>query len=801
MNSVRLRTLRGATLLASSATALVLVASAPALAADAATTDDAAAEAAAYGEPIVVTARHREENSQDVPVAISVVDAGSLERSGNFTLNQVQQLVPSLQVASFNPRNTNINIRGLGANSSFAVDGLEYGVGFYLDGVYYARPGQSQFDLVDLQQIEVLHGPQGTLFGKNTTSGAINISSREPSFTPELTAEGQLGNYNYHQIRVSASAPLISDKVAVRLSLSDTHRGGYLTNLFNNSEAQDYDNFSIRGQLLIKPSDDVKIRIIGDYSKQKQHYALTLIDGYFTTFANGAAINNNILQRAARLNYTLPSYGASARLGNSNSPYQANMESYGVSGEVDWDLGPATLTSITAYRWWDWYPSNDTDGTALSIGLKGQQQNFQRQFSQELRLGSNGKNVIDYQVGLYYFWQKVPGYGATQNGSDAAAWNLPTGTPAATVNLYNLALNGYEADSFSNATTKSLAAFGQVDAHLTDALTLTAGLRYTHEYKTGEYRRFGIPSGLSLAGLSAAELATVQAIRTTFQLNDFTFAIPNTKSDALSGLATVSYKVAPSVLVYGTYSHGNKSGGLNITGGGAANPVVKPEKVDNFEVGLKTQFLDNTLTFNAAAFLTNVTDYQANVSVPVGNTTSFIQYIANIPKVRSKGVEVDLAYAPSRWLSLTGSLAYTDARYVNYANAPNAAENNPAVNPVQDLSGVRLPGVSKFAYSLGADVAQPLDQTFEVYGHADFLYRSSFNATATNSIYGNIPAYGLLNAKIGLRTENSRYDFSFWVRNLTNKNYYINRSGSNFGLITGALGDPRTFGGTLRVKY
>lgn len=813
MKTIKFDGSRGAAAFHSSVAVLALIAATPALAvsagtasasagaaSDAAAADAAAADAdASYGEAIVVTARHREEKSQDVPVAISVVDAGALERSGNFTLNQVQQQVPSLQVASFNPRNTNLNIRGLGANSSLAVDGLEYGVGFYLDGVYYARPGQSQFDLVDLQQIEVLHGPQGTLFGKNTTAGAINITSREPSFEPELTAEGSLGDYNYHQIRVSASLPLVADKVAVRLSIADTHRDGFLTNLYDNSKAQDYDNFSIRGQLLIKPSDDVKIRIIGDYSNQKQHYALGLVDGYFTTFANGTTINNNIIQRAARLNYTLPTYNAFARLGNSNSHYQANMKSYGVSGEVDWDIGSATLTSITAYRWWDWYPANDGDGTPLSIGLKAQQQNFQRQFSQELRIASNGHHFIDYQAGLYYFWQKVPGYGQTQNGSDAAAWNLPTGTPAATVNLYNLALNGYEADSFSNATTKSLAAFGQVDAHLTDALTLTAGLRYTHENKTGVYRRFGIPSGQDLSGLTAAQLATVQAIRATFQVSDFTFAIPNTKSDALSGLATLGYKVASDVLVYGTYSRGNKSGGLNITAGGAANPVVKPEKVDNFEIGLKSQFLDHKVTFNTAAFLSNVTDYQANITL-LNNQGTYVQYIANIPKVRSKGIEVDLVYAPSQWVSLRGSFAYTDARYVNYGNAPNAPENNPTANPVQNLSGVSLPGVSKYAYTLSADVARPVDQNFEVYGHADWLWRSSFNATATNSIYGGIPSYGLLNGKIGIRTADGRYDFSFWARNLTNKNYYINRSPSNFGLITAAVGDPRTFGATFRAK-
>lgn len=791
---------RGALLLSSALLALG-TAIAPSHAVEVAAAETAGAEAAAASTAeddsatdIVVTARHREENVQDVPVAISVLNQESFEKTGNFTLNQVQQQVPSLQVVNTNPRNTNITIRGLGANSSLAVDGLEYGVGFYLDGVYYGRPGQSQFDLVDLQQIEILRGPQGTLFGKNTTAGAINITSREPSFTPELTGEATLGNWNYHQLRVSGSAPL-SDTLALRLAVADTHRDGFLTNVYDQSQAEDYDNLSLRGQLLWKPSSDLKVRLIGDYSKQKQHFILNLIDGAFTRFANGTPIANNILDRVARAGIALPSYGTFQRLGNVNSPFQANMESYGVSGEVDYDLGAAQLTSITAYRWWDWYPANDGDNLPLSVTLKAQQQNFQRQFSQELRLASSGKHFIDWQVGLYYFWQVVRGYGATQYGADFASFNLnPATTPAATIANVAAATNGLEADSFSDPRTKSYAAFGQVDVHLAEPLTLTAGLRFTHEDKTGSFSRFLAPgSGGNRALLTPAQQAA-------FAVSDISFTTAD-KRDALSGLVTLGYKITPDALVYATYSRGNKSGGLNVTAGGAGHTLIRPEKVDNFEIGLKSAFLNRTVTLNAAAFLTKVRDYQANISVPVANTSTFIQYIDNIPEVRSKGIEADLSYEPSQWVSLSASGAYTDARYVSYANAPNAPENNPAANPVQDLSGQRLPGVSRFAYSFAADLARPVGDGLEAYVHADWLHRSSFNSTATNSIYGVVPAYGLLNGKIGLRTANGRYDFSFWARNLANKNYYVSRgAGNNYGLITAALGDPRTFGATLRVK-
>ena len=797
-------------LLSSAAVALAapFALAAPAFAADAAVAaaGDASGDASDFGSDIVVTARHREEKAQNVPVAISVLGAQTLEQTGDYSLGQIQHEVPTLQVVNYNPRNSVITIRGLGANSSLAVDGLEYGIGFYLDGVYYGRPGQTQFDLLDLQQIEVLRGPQGTLFGKNTTAGAINVTSKEPSFSPEATVEATYGNYNTEQLRASVSAPLIADKLAFRVTASDTHHDGYLTNTYDNSKAENYNDVSVRGQLLYTPSERLKIRLIGDYSQERQHYILSLLDGNTTQYSNGATIPWNFAQRVAygashpgyySVPYTAPTYGAFARLGDSNSPYQANMESFGGSGEVDYDLGGAKLTSITAYRKWNWWPHNDADSTPLSVNTVAQQQNFQRQFSQEFRVASSGRHFIDYVVGAYYFWQTVPGYGITTYGSDFAAWSLnPATNSPAKISLVNTGITNAEADSYSVANTSSYALYGQTDTHFTDALTLTTGLRFTHEDKDGEYVRWQNANSVAqLATLSTALGAAGPPTLTAFQLTPLSFGA-TTHNNAVSGLATLSYKVARDVLVYGTYSHGSKSGGLNITAGGIAQPVVNPEKVDNFEAGLKSQFLNHTLTANVDAFLTNVTDYQANVSITSNNVT--VQYISNIPKVRSKGVEADLAYAPSKWFGVSASGAYTDAKYVSYANAP--APSEAASTAPQNLSGVLLPGVSKFAFTLSGDVAQPIARDYEIYAHADYLHRSSFNTTATNSIYGLVPAYGVVNGRIGVRSANRRYDLSVWAKNLTNANYYTSRSESTYGLITATVGDPRTFGATLRVK-
>ncbi|MCX7283186.1 MAG: TonB-dependent receptor [Novosphingobium sp.] len=706
--------------------------------------------------------------------------------------------MPSLQVFSFNPRNTNINVRGLGSNVALTNDGLENGVGFYIDNVYYGRVGLSQFDLVDLQSIEVLRGPQGTLFGKNTTSGVINISSKKPTFDPEFSGEASLGNYGFRQIRASAAAGLVPDLLAVRISGAISGNDGFLFNKTTNTRAQNYSNQSVRGQLLLTPTPDLELRIIGDYAKQEQDHVLSVFAGLHTTYRNGATIPNNFAQRAARFpGYALPAFRPFDRLGEADSHYQSNMEGYGVSGEVNWDLGGAALTSITAYRWWDWNPANDGDSTSLPITTKAQQANRQRQFSQEVRLASQGNRTVDYVIGAYYFWQVVNGYGATRYGPAAALWNLP----AANQIIANAALDGFEANSTSTPETRTFALFGQTDWHLSDALTLTTGLRWTHEKKSGAFDQFWV-DGANLSGLTPAQVAAVNAIRTQF--NPVTSFSTRFTDNNLSGLVTLNWKVAPDASVYGSYSRGNKSGGLNLTALPIGiQPEVAPEKVDAFELGFKSQFLDRRATFNAAAFWTQIRDYQTAITEQVPNTVNVRQYIANIPKVRSRGLEGDLAFQASDAVSFTASASYTDAKYVEYVNAPQAVENL-NLGGIQDLSGKPLSGVPKFAWSIGADGSAPLGDLggrgLSLYGHADYAHRASFNTSATNSAWAQVPGFGIANARIGLKTDDGLWDLSLWARNLLDKDYFLNLSAANTGVVTAQVGEPRTYGVTLRTR-
>ena len=751
------------------------------------------------GEIIVTASRRRDEDAQDVPIALSIVSAESLERRGDYTLGQIQQQVPSLQVFSFNPRNTNINIRGLGSNVALTNDGLENGVGFYIDNVYYGRVGLSQFDLVDLQQIEVLRGPQGTLFGKNTTSGVINISSKKPSYDPEFSGEASLGNYGYYQVRASASGPLVADKLAVRLSGAVTGNDGFLYNITQKTRAQDYSNATIRGQLLFDPTEDLSIRLIGDFSRQKQNHVLNVLANYVGTYENGTVIPNNFAARAARFpGYVFPTFDPFARTGEADGHYQSNMDGYGVSGQVDWDLGGAALTSVSAYRWWDWNPANDGDSTALPITTKAQQVNRQRQFSQEIRLASQGKRTIDYVVGAYYFWQIVRGFGTSAYGSAAAAWNLPTTNPI----IANAALDGFEAQSTSTPETKSLALFGQANWNISDALILTGGLRFTHEKKAGAFTQIHA-AGQDLSTLTVAQQAAALAIRNQF--NPVTSYSTRFKDNSVSGLLTLTWKFAPEKLVYATYSRGNKSGGLNLTSLPAGiSPDVAPEKVDAFELGLKSQFLDRALTFNAAGYWTEISDYQTAITEQVTGTVNYRNYIANIGKVRSRGVEADLVFAPSRRFSANASVAYADTTYLDYKNAPQAVERL-NISGLQDLTGVQLPGVPKFTYSLGADGSAAVGslggRDLELYGHADYAHRSTFNTSSSNSALAQVPGYGVANARLGIRTADGLFDLSLWAKNLFDKDYFQTLSAANTGLVTALIGEPRTIGATLRTRF
>ena len=430
---------------------------------------------------IVVTARRRAETVQQVPIAMSVIGGTTLADTGAYNVNRLTQLQPTLQFYSTNPRNSAANIRGLGAPFGLTNDGIEQGVGIYVDGVYYSRIASATFDFTDTERIEILRGPQGTLYGKNTTAGAINITTRKPSFTPEARVELTTGNYDFIQAKASASGPILGDTLAARISASVTSRRGTIRNTALGGYANAQDNQSVRGQLLWKPAANLDITLYGDYGHQNPDCCAQI---YVRTGTTQRPLARQYAALAAAFGYRPPSTDAFDRLTDLDTPLRARQELGGVSLVGNLDLGAATLTSVSAWRFWNWDPSNDRDFIGLPITTLSANPSQQRQWSQELRIASNGKRAVDYVAGLFYFHQTIDTQGLQVQGPAASRFLLnPTGANASNP----VVLNGLTSRNTIGFANTSAAVFGKLTWHLTDALSIAPGVRVNYDKKTGDY--------------------------------------------------------------------------------------------------------------------------------------------------------------------------------------------------------------------------------------------------------------------------------------------------------------------------
>lgn len=799
--------------------------------------DESADQTIPRGDVIIVTARRRAETAQEVPLAISVIRGDSIEATGNFNVVKLQQLAPTLQVYTTNPRNTSVNIRGLGVPFGLTSDGFEQGVGIYVDDVYNSRVAAATFDFLDVAQVEVLRGPQGTLYGKNTTAGAINITTNQPTFDFEGRAELTVGNLNYRQAKAAISGPL-SDIIAARIAVAATSRRGTLYNVATNRWINEQDNLGIRGQLLFKPNEDLSITLSGDYSRQDPECCGTTFVRVGRTQrplarqydALVAAVNANPNPAYPGRVYAVPSRNPYDRLTDLDSNLNAGNKIGGVSARVKWDIGPGTLTSVTAWRFWDWKPENDRDFTGLSVVSKSQNPSQQDQYSQEFRYNYDGEK-IDFVVGLFGFKQRIDTQGTEQQGADAARWSQ-TGANASNPAV----LQGLTASNTQYLKSSSAALFGQLSWHVNDALTIQPGARINYDKKSGFYQRVVTNAqGQAISCTTPPAPGTIAGTSVQCGVYQPQVSAPSDSAWNFTYDFNVNYKVAPDILAYATYAKSFKTLGINQNGlplnvDNTVNydaSTVKPESVNHYEIGLKTQFWNRRATFNISAFRTEIKDFQATVNG--GQFGTVRGYLANAEKVRSQGIEADFKVVASDRFTAYANAAYTDAKYKKFTNAPCPPElsggtitSNPALwspagqpggvpgNPVSysrpqcDISGQDLPGVSKWAFSYGAEYNIPvtlLAKEGQAYLGVDGNYRSHWNSNASPSIYTEVKGYALTNFRAGFRGEG--FDVFGWVRNAFDVNYIENLqvAPGNTGLIAGQVGDPRTWGGTIKFSF
>jgi iron complex outermembrane receptor protein len=760
--------------------------------AEGAKSESAAADPAATAEPdeggdILVTARRREERLQDVPVAITAVSGSELASQHVYRVADFAAKLPNFAAVQQNTRVSGLYVRGLGGNAN--NDGAESGVGLIVDNVFFTHVGFSWLDFVDLDHIELVRGPQGTLLGKNTTIGALIVTTKRPSFDPQLNLEAGYGNQGRFQVRANATGRVIGDTLAYRATFYVDRSNGWARNAYDGQKYLDVNRWAARGQLLFQ-SGPVTSRLIAE------HYETSEYNNYYPPFADATTFANGTVRAGAWENKvrSIFGYAPSYDVGkNSNVNTQGRIESRvnGASNELSVDLGGPTLTSITAWRQLRFRPYNDSDNTPFSILRAGYDVNVD-QYSQELRIASPTGGALDYQLGGFFLREDLVSNNRSIFQSDATRFFLTGTLPAAA--LSPAILNGVEYDQLGKLRVTSGAAFGQATWHATDRLALTGGLRFTRETKKASNTATVFGGAALPATLAPARAAIVTAFGGLFAVDD------TRTTDSWSWLANPSFKLSDNVLLYASVSYGEKSGAANLGATPGKPLIIDPEKSTDYEVGIKTTLLGGKATFNLDLYWNDIKDFQAVQLDPT--RLALGNFLGNAARVRLRGVEVEGAARLGGGFNLSANGAYNDATYRSYTNAPTPVEFTYAGGPTSvDLSGKQVIGASKWTGQVSLDYDTPISSRYNLTGYANQTYRSATNLLSPVSAYGRQEGFGLTNAGIGIRTRDDRYSLQLWGRNIFDKRYAVGvGAASAVSPFIKVLGDPRTFGITAKAR-
>jgi iron complex outermembrane receptor protein len=681
----------------------------------------------------------------------------------------------------------------LGSPYGLTNDGIDPGVGFYVDGVYYARPAATTLDFIDVERIEVLRGPQGSLFGKNTTSGAFNITSRKPSFTSGADFEISYGNFGFLQAKTSVTGPL-SKTIAGRISFSGTHRDGLIENTVTGRPTNTLNNQGFRGQLLFTPSEKTDITFAADLTTQRPDGYAQVVAGVAPTQRAAYRQFNAII---ADLNYQLPSLNGFDRKIDHDTPWRSGQDLGGTSLNIDTKIGDGTLTSTTAWRFWNWDPSNDRDFTGLQVLAKSQNPSRQTQFTQEVRYAGKLTSKISGVAGVFFIDQTSNTKGVEESGN--AQWRFSQSTTNTALWRTPGLFEGYGIKTNAKIRSISAAVFGQIDWAITDRLHVLPGIRYNYDKKDADYDR------KTYGGLQTSDPALLALKRSVYTDQAFVAGADDTD---FSGNLTVTYKASDKINAYATYAKSYKPIGVNVAGlpTVAGQPaldlaVIKPEDVNHYEIGLKTSPIKNSI-LNLTLFKTDIKDFQTNVqAAELGVNRG---YLANADKVRVQGAELDASFVINNHFTINGAATYTDGKYIKFTNAPLPLEETGSTVSFKDVSGTDLPGASKWVGSLGGEYtknAKFFGNTGKFFVALDGYARSEFSSSPSASKYLIVDGYTIFNTRLGFRASEGLSIF-FWGRNILDKDYYeqLLPAGGNSGHYAGVLGDPRTYGVTLKYS-
>jgi iron complex outermembrane recepter protein len=839
------------------ASAFVALSSAPAVAQEA-PAQATGAEPTRRLEAVIVTATRREESLQDVPVSVTAVPEALVQNAGIRDIRDLTQVTPSLQVpVSENSSSVTARIRGVGTQGS--NPGLESAVGVLVDGVVRARNGVAFGDLGEIERIEVLRGPQGTLFGRNTSAGVINVITKKPEFDASGKAELTVGDFGTVGGSLGVTGALFgSDTAAGRLFVAYRKRDGFMTvnpgtRFQREDNNQDY--WTARGQVLFQLGDTAELRVIADVARREEACcaAATKIAGPTTALINGIGGSTGRGQLANTRN-TIEDYIAYA-----NRTYDQIIDDAGLSAELTWDIGPGTLTSVTGWRNWKYQYGQDSDFTGLDILFRvndGSATNEFTTISQELRYaGTTG--IVDWLVGAYFSNEKIVRKERLQVGADSDAYFRGLlGANAALLPLVGItpgisvhALGSGANDLYEQDAT-SVALFTHNVFNLTDKLKATIGLRYTQDEKDFEavYRTVGVTGcaaverrfGLNAAGAAGA-LAGVAGVAcqpwTRSALDLLPLHKQSRTENEWSGQFNVAYQFTDFINAYATYSRGYKAGGFNldrafsdargsiVSGAPGAQTVRGPdtsfegEFVDSYEVGVKSEWFGGDLVANLSLYQQEFENYQLNTFTGI----SFV--VTGVPKVKSEGVELDFVWAPPiDGITFNGGFAYALTEYQKDLGGVGRPGSFLALNPgLLNLPGNQLTSAPLWTVSGGATYEREVGANLMFKAYLDARYTSDYRTGSNLDPRKTTEAYTLINGRVGLGHIDETWSVELWGRNLTDERYaqitfdaFAQGSApalnSAFDSATAAnaranstigafLGEPRTWGITLKAGF
>ncbi|HJS09890.1 MAG TPA: TonB-dependent receptor [Sphingopyxis sp.] len=811
-----------------------------------------------YGNDIIVTASKRSQTLQDTPVAVSVTSAAQLEEAQIRDLIDLQSSVPSLRVSQLqSSANTNFIIRGFGNGANNA--GIEPSVGVFIDGVYRSRSAAQIGDLPNVERIEVLRGPQSTLFGKNASAGVISIVTQKPQYEFGGSAEVTYGNYDAITVKGDVTGP-ISDTIAFSIGGSYNRRDGYAQDLKLDTDVNDRNRWGVRGQLLFEPTDALSIRLIGDYDKIDENCCIA-----GNVIAGPTVAITNALAGGPSVDANDPfSYDVYNNFLSSNK-----IKNYGGSAQIDYDLGNMALTSITAYRQVRADTNQDSDFTGADlIGEKSDYVDIDT-FTQEVRLTSDFDGPLNFLIGGYYFNEKVDQQSAIKFGNHfrpygdalirAASGNALNvamlegtfgaleGNPAKYLGTFFKAGTGLDEDY--QMKNEAFSIFGTVDFDVTDRLTLTLGGNYTKDRKrfstnvvssdvfsginldAAAYTPFrqalligqGVPAPtaaflaanptLTLPdGRSANPLAGLKA----FQFLPPFLNVPNavesgkTNDGDFSYSVRAAYELTDTVNIYATYATGFKASSVNlsrdsrplasdlaaITAAGLRTPnLVAGSRFADPEESTVYEF---GLKGQWDVAAVNVAVFKQSIKGFQSNVFTGTGFaLANAGKQSTFGIELDGSVRPVDGLNLTLAATYLDAKYDSFVNSAFG-----------DISGTTPAGIPELSLSMGGTYTHEFAGGTKAIAHVDYAYESpvqiveglgGFPASVAQNLKREVNS---LNASFTIRLTNG-IDVGVWGRNLTGAQYLttIFPAVAQAGSVSGYPSQPRTYGGTIRYKF